>query len=486
VRIVLPSSRTPSLVRVAVLALAVPALAAGVAHAFPGAEALTAAVLLLMGVVVASTIGGVRAGFGAAVCSFLLLNFFFTTPRGTLRVAHLEDGVALAVFLAVAALVGALVARAVDERDRASRRESERAALTEIGSRLAVGEPLPRALQGMAQAVVELFDLAGCAIEIQDSDGVRRAEAGDIARLEGGPAIETIELRAGAVRLGSMLVREHATGRHLTAEDRRLLRAIAGQAVLAIERSRLDAEVRGALLASEANRLRAAIFASVSHDLRTPLASITAATSSLLEDEAVHSVEQRHELLATIAEEAERLNRVVGNIIDLARIRSGTLTLDLQLVPLDEIIHAVLARLRPLLDAFTVRTVMRPDLPMVAVDPVQVDQVLSNLLENAARYSPPGGEIVVSAGAWQSRLIVRVIDRGPGIPVEDRERVFEEFRRGGSGRGVGLGLSIARAIVQAHGGRIWIESSPGGGATLAFELPLDPQAPMAGDNEGAR
>jgi two-component system sensor histidine kinase KdpD len=268
--------------------------------------------------------------------------------------------------------------------------------------------------------------------------------------------------------------------RRLDQEDRRLLRAIAGQAALALERARLDAQVRDALLESEANRLRAALFASVTHDLRTPLASITAAVTSLLEDEAAHSLDQRRELLVTVSEEAERLDRVVGNIIDLARIRSGTLSLDRQLVPLDEIVDAVLARLRPALGAFRVRTVIRADMPMLSVDPIQLDQVLTNLLENAARFSPPGGEILVSATAWLSRAEVRVSDRGPGIPPEERERVFEEFRGGDGGGGVGLGLSIARAIVQAHGGRMWIEPSPGGGATVAFELPVDHGPSQAG------
>jgi two-component system, OmpR family, sensor histidine kinase KdpD len=466
--------------RIALVVVSVPAIATAAALAVPGEGPLAATALLMMAVVVASIVGGWVAGVGAAVVAFLALNFFFTVPRRTFRVGEAQDLIALLVFLSVALVVGALVARALRERDRAARRERERRVLTELGSRMVGGEPLPHALEGLARSVVDLFGLARCTIEVRQPDGIRRAEAGDPELLErdgrsdgARPPAAVIGLSAGATELGTLTVVERPGGRRLDDEDRRLLRAIAGQAALAVERARLDAEVRDALLESEANRLRAALFASVTHDLRTPLASITAAATSLLEDEAAHSADQRRELLATVAEEAERLDRVVGNIIDLARIRSGTLSLERQLVPLDEVVDAVLARLRPVLGSFRVRTIIRPDLPMLSVDPIQLDQVLTNLLENAARYSPPGGEILVSATRWRSRAVVRVSDRGPGIPPEERERVFDEFLSGDDGGRVGLGLSIARAVVQAHGGRMWIEPSPGGGATVAFELPLD-------------
>jgi two-component system sensor histidine kinase KdpD len=482
-------ARRPSPIRAILVAGAAPALATATAVAVPvpGEGLVASTALLMMSVVVASILGGGWAGVGAACASFLALNFFFTSPRGTLRVSAAEDVVALLVFLTVAAVVGALVARALDERDRAARRERERRVLTELGSRLVGGEPLPLALEGLARSVVDLFGLARCTIEVRRPDGIRRAEAGEPVPSgtegrsdERRPPADVIDLSAGPLELGTLTVIERPGERRLDHDDRRLLRAIAGQTALALERARLDAEVREALLESEANRLRAALFASVTHDLRTPLASITASATSLLNDDAAHSPDQRRELLLTIAEESQRLDRVVGNIIDLARIRSGTLVLDRQLMPLEEIVDAVLARLRPVLEGFRVRTVMRPDLPMVFVDPIQLDQVLTNLLENAARFSPPSGEILVSATAWRSQAVIRVSDRGPGIPPEERERVFEEFRTGGEGDRPGLGLSIARAIIQAHGGRTWIEPSPGGGATVAFEVPLHLEPSQAG------
>ena len=480
-------ARRPSPVRAIVVAGAGPAIATAAALAIPGEGLVSSTALLMVAVVVASILGGGWAGIGAAGASFLALNFFFTPPRGTFRVSDAEDLVALLVFLTVAAVVGALVARALEERDRATRRESERRVLTELGGRLSGGEPLPRALDGLARSMVDLFDLARCTIEVRQPDGVRRAVAGDAEPSDAARGndeepqrVSVIDLSVGTLRLGTLTVVERSGGRRLDSEDRRLLAAIAGQAGLALERARLDAEVRDALLESEANRLRAALFASVTHDLRTPLASITASATSLLEDDAAHSPDQRRELLLTVAEESQRLDRVVGNIIDLARIRSGTLVLDRQVMPLEEIVDAVLARLRPALAGFRVRTVLRRDLPMVFVDPIQLDQVLTNLLENAARFSPPGGEILVSATAWRSRAVVRVSDRGPGIPPEERERVFEEFRTGGEGDRPGLGLSIARAIIQAHGGRTWIEPSPGGGATVAFEVPLHLEPSPAG------
>src|SRR4029077_18778451 len=190
----------------------------------------------------------------------------------------------------------------------------------------------------------------------------------------------------------------------------------------------------------------------------TPLASIKAGVTSLLSPDVVHDPAQQHDLLTTVLEETDRLNRLVGNIMDLARIRAGALTPAREPAAIDEMVQAVIVRMRPQLSGVKVRMNLRSDLPDVFVDPVQIDQVLTNLLENAALHSVPGGEVQLSAATFRDTVQVRIADRGPGIPIEERERVFEAFYRGDSAPerpGSGLGLAIARAIVVAHGGRIW-------------------------------
>jgi len=215
------------------------------------------------------------------------------------------------------------------------------------------------------------------------------------------------------------------------------------------------------------------MFSSVTHDLRTPLASIKAGVTSLLDTAVHHDPVQERELLTTILEETDRLNRLVGNLLDLARIRAGALTPTRQQSAMDEIVEIVLARMRSRLSGHVVTADLPPSLPDVWVDPVQLDQVLTNLLENAGSHAPEGSEIRVSVLWMHGAVQVRVADEGPGIPLEERDRVFEAFYRGSSlpdTSGSGLGLAIAKAVVVAHGGRIWIEDSPPRGCVVAFEI----------------
>jgi two-component system sensor histidine kinase KdpD len=246
---------------------------------------------------------------------------------------------------------------------------------------------------------------------------------------------------------------------------------------LAIERARLGQEAAGARLEADASRTRAALFSSVTHDLRTPLASITASASSLLDEDVPFSNEQRQELLRTILEESQRLNRLVGNLMDLSRLRAGALTPSKDAIPFDELVSSVIGRLRPQLGGRPVKVQIREGIPPVPMDVVQLDQALTNLIENAMRFSPPGTEIAVTAVRWEDQVEVKVSDHGPGIPPDERSQVFDEFYRKDVGErrgGTGLGLAIARAIVIAHGGSMWVEGTPGGGTTVRFRLPLSP------------
>jgi two-component system sensor histidine kinase KdpD len=256
-----------------------------------------------------------------------------------------------------------------------------------------------------------------------------------------------------------------------------VLKTFVGQLALVLDGARLAEEAEEARMQAAESGIRAALFSSVTHDLRTPLASIVASASSLLEEGVPFTDDQRQELLRTILEESERLNRLVANLMDLSRLRAGALTPTLEPVPLVDVVTSVLRRLEPLLHDRPVRVRIREDLPAVPMDIVQMDQVLTNLIENAARFSPANSEIGVSGTRWHDTVEVRISDRGPGIPLEDRAKIFEEFYRrdvNGHRGGTGLGLSIARAVVLAHGGSMWVEETPGGGATVGFRIPLGP------------
>ncbi len=470
-------TRSPSNVRAAAAAVLGPALATLVGLPISGSGPGTAVSLYLLGVVAASATGGVGAGLGAAALSFVGLSFFFTAPRYTFRVNELADVIAAFVFLAVAVVVGSLVARTVAERERATRGELDARLLGYLSTKLLSGESLERVLDDFAEALLDPFGLARCEVRAAFEGTEVHARAAR-AGVEPGSS-EVVALILGSVPLGTLTAVRPAGRRPLDARERALLEASARQAAVALERARLDTRVRGAQIDAETNRLRAALFSSVTHDLRTPLASIKAGASSLLDESVVHDPAQQRELLQTIIEETDRLNRLVGNLMDLAKIRAGALRPAREPAAMDEIVEAVLARMRPRLAPFDVRTVIRPDLPEVQVDPVQLDQVLTNLLENAAKHSPAGGQIGVAVGPFRGAVQVRVMDQGPGIPPVERERVFEAFYRGDSASeraGSGLGLAIARAIVVAHGGRIWVEGAPGGGTAVVFEIPVEETA----------
>jgi two-component system sensor histidine kinase KdpD len=469
-----PLGREPTRRRTVVLSILAPALATAGASLAGADWQVVAASAYLLGVVIAAAIGGRTAGLVAAFLSFLALNFFFTQPRFTFRVDKAEDLVALVLFLCVAVIVGSLLAVALRDRLRSATRERETAMTSFVGTQLLAGLPLDVVLWRFAAALTHSLDLAGCEISAAVGDRVFDADAvGD-----GRPGERISKaLTAGERVFGSLTVIRREGAPPLNPEDARLLRASAEQIAIARERVERDREIRTGREESETMELRAALFSSVTHDLRTPLASIKAAVTSLLDDEGAYDAGQRRDLLRTVLEESDRLNRLVGNLLDLARVRSGGLTPAKEPTAVEEVIESVLHRMRATLAPFHLRTVIRPDLPEVSADPVQLDQALTNLLENAARFSPLGGGIVVTAARWHDVVRVAVSDQGPGVPPEDRERVFEAFYRRDTGQrraGSGLGLAIVRAVAVAHGGRAWLEGSPTGGAVVTIELPAAP------------
>jgi two-component system sensor histidine kinase KdpD len=257
------------------------------------------------------------------------------------------------------------------------------------------------------------------------------------------------------------------------------LETFANQTALAIERARLADEAQHAEVSIEAERLRNSILASVSHDLRTPLSTITGAASTLLESGPKLDAATQRELLESVREEADRLNRLVQNLLEMTRLESGAVQLHRESHPVEEVIGAALTRLGKRLADRRVTTRVPPDLPLVRIDDVLIEQVLVNLLDNTLKYTPPGTPISIHATATDHGVTVEVADRGPGLPRGEEDRVFEKFYRPASanGPGAGLGLAICRGIIDAHGGRIWAHNLPEGGVAFLFTLPLAEPAP---------
>jgi two-component system, OmpR family, sensor histidine kinase KdpD len=258
------------------------------------------------------------------------------------------------------------------------------------------------------------------------------------------------------------------------------------QATSVIERARLRRESLQIEILRRTDELRAALLSSASHDLRTPLASIKASASSLLQEEVQWSDEERRSFALAIEREADRLNRLVANLLDMSRIEGGALKPEKEWYPVDELIHDVLGHMQPLLQGRNVQTYLPDDLPPVQLDYLQIDQVLTNLIENAVRYTPVESQIEIGACIDSGQMVISVADRGPGIPPADLERIFNKFYRvqrtetnAPQVAGSGLGLAVCKGLVEAHGGHIWAENREGGGAIFRFTLPL-------GKTEGAR
>jgi two-component system sensor histidine kinase KdpD len=465
--------------RSAVIGLITPAIATAIAFPVAPARPEISIALFMLAVVIAAVAGGLWAGLIAGILASTLRPLVVQDPQLTFRFNDVEDVATGVVFLSVALVVGLLVGQASEDRARASRREREARFLGTLSSTLHTREVPDRVLDEFAEVLLEPFALSKVEIDATLDGTDLRAVARSDGEGGAGPRT-TVPLLAGEASIGTLVAERPVGGRPFSRDDQLLLEAAARQATAALDRARLDARARNAQLDAETNQLRAAMFSSVTHDLRTPLASIKAGVTSLLDADVHHDPAQERELLTTILEETDRLNRLVGNLLDLARILAGALTPTRQPAAMDEIVEVVLARMRPRLAEHTVIAELPADLPDVSVDPVQMDQVLTNLLENAGRHAPAGTEIRVSVLWVHDAVQVRIADEGPGIPLDERERVFEAFYRGSSSPetpGSGLGLAISKAVVVAHGGRIWIEEASGGGCVVAFEIPREEANP---------
>jgi two-component system sensor histidine kinase KdpD len=262
------------------------------------------------------------------------------------------------------------------------------------------------------------------------------------------------------------------------------------QAALALERSRLAEDAKAQALRARTEEMRSSLLSTVSHDLRTPLAAITGAATMLLDDTVRVTPVQRREMLETIQEEAERLERLVSNLLDMTRVQAGALRMKREWMPLDEIIASVLTRLEHKLKGRVITADIPDDLPLISVDPILFEQVFINLFENIAKYTPQSSAAEIRAKANDRHVVIEVMDHGPGLPKGTEQQVFEKFFRGPHAKsgGVGLGLAICRGIVEAHGGTLSAANRPEGGAIFRIDLPIvgsAPPVPMDKDSEVA-
>jgi two-component system, OmpR family, sensor histidine kinase KdpD len=474
-----------------------PRVVVGYAVALGGTAAATAALLAvrdevsttnvvlvyLVVVVAAAANGGLGPGATAAGLGFLAFDLLFLPPYGHVKVHDRQDYLSLAVYLLIALVTSVLVSTRERRQAQAERRERETRTLYELSSRLLVHDSLEATLEQVAATVRSLFGLEGCAVLLAGEDGRQRRVAVD-GEVGEEPARRglTVPLRTAGGPVGAIvLVATDARPLRLDEQEQRVLNAFANQAALAVERDRQQEERAQARALAETDRLRTALLNSVSHDLRTPLSSIKASASSLLDPTVDWDPRQRREFLETIDQETDRLTRLVHNLLDMSRIEVGALDPRLVETALPDVTGPVV-RLARSKTSQPIEVDVPDDLPAVLVDPVRLDQVLTNLLDNARRYA--GGKAVTVQGrAVDGRVELRVVDHGPGIPEAERERVFDQFyrlRRNGRTPpdGTGMGLAISRGIVEALGGTIRVEETPGGGATFVVSLRPGSAAPV--------
>jgi two-component system sensor histidine kinase KdpD len=424
---------------------------------------LTAAALLLLLAALLATLLGRAAAVAGTIGASLSLYYFFTAPAGSFDVQSGDDLLALGVFAAASAVLGWTVWRLDEARRTAEQRERETHIRLDLTTRLMAGEDPAAVVAGAADALVALFRLVRCTVRAPTTSTT--ADGPGIA----GP---TTVVRIAPLEVEAVASREHP----LAGSDRALLEALVAGLAAAIDRLRFESEARDARIDAQVGRTRSGFLSAVTHNLRTPLASIKAASSTLRAPDLELSTDDRAELLDTIYDETDRLERLVTNILELSRIRAGGLEVRRQPVDLRDLAQAAIRRLRPLTRAHRIRLDVPMALADVEVDVQMMEQVFNNLLENALRFAPPGSEILVSCcpGATRDEVEVRVADHGPGVPVEERERIFEEFARVDArpdASGTGLGLAIVHALVTAHGGGVWCEETPGGGATFVLVMP---------------
>ncbi|MFD7592277.1 ATP-binding protein [Kitasatospora sp. NPDC059812] len=422
----------------------------------------TDALIFQLGVVIVALLGGATSALLASVSASLLLNYYFIPPIHALTIGETNNIVALVVFASVALAVATIVDHASRLTSRAARATAEAETLSTLAGSVLRGAD---ALSALMEKSRTAFGMQAVALLSRvDDEVLAHSEAEHQDDTDG--QSETTEVPVGA---DAVLV---LTGRRLPAADQRVLTAFAAHVAVALERDRLAVVAAEVEPIKAADRMRTALLAAVSHDLRTPLAAALASVGSLRSPDVEFSPEDQAELLATADESLVKLTRLVDNLLDMSRLQAGALTLHLAETHLDEILPRALDSLP---DPYApIQPLDLDTAPPVLADPPLLERVLANVITNALRYNAPGAPVLVTASHHADQVEIRVIDRGPGIAPEERDRVFLPFQRLGdtdNTTGVGLGLALSRGLAEAMGGSLEVEDTPGGGTTMLLTLP---------------
>jgi len=445
----------------------------------------TVALTLLLAILTVSTVWGLRVSVCMSVAAMLAFNYFFLPPVGKFTIADPQNWVALVAFLGTALVASQLATRVRYEAESAQRRGREVERLYSFSQQLLVEGNVIQLLNAIPNHIVEIFEVGACAIFLLnknkfyrsgsgaahlDDEELRNAADREEPILDAERSLSFVPIRIGVQPLGSIGI----SGPILS---RKTLEALGTLVAIAAERARAVERLSKAEAVREGEQLRSALLDSITHDLRTPLTSIKASVTSLLKGDDCAKNLQLHELLTIIDEETDRLNQLVGDAAEMARLDAGEFELKLEAHPVSDIVAAAIAQCRPFLAARPVSVDIADDLPPVRADFNRIKDVLVRLIENADAYSQKDRPITISAEVSDSRVVVSVADHGPGIEDMELGLIFDKFYRGKDQRfqvqGTGMGLPIAKAIVEAHGGTIGVTSQLGHGSVFSFSLPID-------------
>lgn len=464
----------------AVVVMAIVVAYRHVVHVIPTTVAMT----FLVAVLVVSAAWGLRYAVFLSVVATLCFNFFFLPPVGTFTIADPQNWIALLAFLATGIIASQLSERARREAQQANQRRHEIERLYSFSQRLLTTENIPELLNALPGYIVETFGARSAALLVPGRSDSYRSGADSRSELpresleavaaRGEPTIDAAaELCFAPLRLGVRSV--GAAGLTGVVLSRETLEALGTLIAIAIERTGAVEKLGKAEASRESEKLRSAILDSVTHEFRTPLTSIKASATTLLSGGGLGAAEQR-ELVTIIDEEADRLNRLVGEAAEMAKLDANQVELRREPRPIREAIDRAVEEARQALADHPVDISAPPDLPLVSMDVVRIKDVVLQLLDNAGRYSPPGAPVHISAAAQGRMLTVSVADRGPGIDDFEQSLIFDKFYRGKNERyrvqGTGMGLAIAKAVVEAHGGSIGVISQLGHGSVFSFTLPI--------------
>lgn len=475
----------------------------------PYFEVVDLAMVYLLGVVIVA--GGTDRGPSvlAAFLSVAAFDFFFIPPYYTFTVNNARYFVTFLVMFMIAYVISRLTHRVKDQAEASRKREKRTAALYSLSRKFVHERGIDKLSAIAIRHISEVFS-GRVVILVPDEHGKlvipvtgpdtfaldekeqsvaqwtfdHRERAGLGTDTLAGSGALYIPLVAASKTVGVIGILPGTGQNFFDQEQVHALEGFANQTAMAIERAMLSEEAQQALLRAEKESLRNTMLSSVSHDLRTPLAAITGAATTLLQQDATLDQDSKHELTQTIAEEADHLNHIIRNVLDMTRLESRAITIKKEWQSMEEIAGVVLNRLSDKLKARQVLVELPEDLPLVPFDPLLIEQVLMNLIDNAIKYSPYETPIELAAEVREDEMVVSLADRGHGIPEGAEARIFEKFVRGATGGGIGLGLAICEAIVKAHGGRIWVENRAGGGAVFSFTLPLGGDMPAVDQEKG--